>query len=288
MEVSMKHSKVNLGQIEAVVNRLGGMEGLKRYLSLNWRIWGRVGCSQGVKTPEDFIAFAKGVGVEEFTPRTEAVIRKMVFSLNDNQLDLVLTTADDITGQRSSPNQGEDTVDMAHALGLTEIPHSYVPDILARIVCLKKSGSRRASFYIGMSPVFEADGKKNYLSVMIGDEASNGKLVLCAGQGDTASSFAYPNYNNWIFARYRGWPLARDQSVQPTPGFALRIRGFFFFFSPFINRLSCAWSSDFILQGKSWILIHFFFMEVAAAPFIRFLYDSLKSGDKYSLNLWLN
>jgi len=59
----MKYGELNLGQIEAVVNKLGGMEGVKRFLSgemvikkieRKFKIWKTIKLGTSLKTTDDF------------------------------------------------------------------------------------------------------------------------------------------------------------------------------------------------------------------------------------------
>ncbi|MBU3942394.1 hypothetical protein KKA24_00245, partial [Patescibacteria group bacterium] len=58
----MKYGELNLGQIEAIVNRLGWMDGVRRFLSdelevkeveHKWNIWKTIKLGTGLKSTDD-------------------------------------------------------------------------------------------------------------------------------------------------------------------------------------------------------------------------------------------
>ena len=67
----MKYGELNLGQVEAVVNKLGGMEGVKRFLSCEtviqvaehkFKTWKTIKLGTGLKTADDFREVLKDNG----------------------------------------------------------------------------------------------------------------------------------------------------------------------------------------------------------------------------------
>jgi len=69
----MKYGELNLGQIEAIVNKLGGMDGVQRFLSDElivsapakvWKTWRKVTLGTFLRNPDDFRKAIKQAGMK--------------------------------------------------------------------------------------------------------------------------------------------------------------------------------------------------------------------------------
>ncbi len=105
----MKYGELNLGQIEAVVNKLGGMEGVKRFLSgetvatapvRTWSTWKTLKLGTGLKTADDFRKALKASGFR-IGDWANDVLGKPKFAVSgvEREVELVKVTVKELTGK---------------------------------------------------------------------------------------------------------------------------------------------------------------------------------------------
>lgn len=98
----MKYGELNLGQIEAIVNKLGGMDGVRRFLSdelevkeaeHHWKIWKTINCGTGLKSADDFRESIKKNGMK-ISDWANDILGKPTFTTaaQEIELDLVKVT----------------------------------------------------------------------------------------------------------------------------------------------------------------------------------------------------
>jgi hypothetical protein len=72
-EKIMKYGELTLGQVEALVNKLGGMEGVQRFLSGEllvsatakvWKTWKTIQLGTSLQTADDFRKAVKSAGMK--------------------------------------------------------------------------------------------------------------------------------------------------------------------------------------------------------------------------------
>lgn len=133
----MKYGELNLGQVEAIVNKLGGMEGVKRFLSgesvikeaeYRFDVWKTIKLGTGLKTSEDFRrALADGgftltdwasdiLGTSAFTAATE-----------ETEVDLVKVTVAEL-GFKTNARR-DHIYERAKELGLELCPPEVGPQL---------------------------------------------------------------------------------------------------------------------------------------------------------------
>ena len=98
----MKYGELNLGQIEAIVNRLGGMEGVQRFLSgelilkeieYEWQVFKTIKLGTGLKTADDFRKSLKDNGFS-IGDWANDILGKPAFTVapEETEIDLVVVS----------------------------------------------------------------------------------------------------------------------------------------------------------------------------------------------------
>ena len=98
----MKYGELNLGQVEAIVNKLGGMEGVQLFLSgelvlkepeYQWKVWKTIKLGSGLKTADDFRRSLKDNGFK-LGDWANDILGKPAFTVatEETEIDLVVVT----------------------------------------------------------------------------------------------------------------------------------------------------------------------------------------------------
>jgi hypothetical protein len=77
MQMAIKYSDLDLGRIEAIANKLGGMDGIGRFLDNGFILVDPTKAKRGVKAPEPLFTFSgtfKTQGAKEFIAKQKFVI----------------------------------------------------------------------------------------------------------------------------------------------------------------------------------------------------------------------
>lgn len=133
----MKYGELNLRQIEAVVNKLGGMKGVKRFLSgetviketeheLN--IWKTIKLGTGPKTADEFRRLL-GEGGFRLSNRASDILGKPAFKVADEEteIDLVKVTAAELGFKKGA--RRDQIYERAQKLGLELCPAEVGPQL---------------------------------------------------------------------------------------------------------------------------------------------------------------
>ena len=133
----MKYGILNLGQIEAIVNKLGGMEGVQRFLSGETVVktreqifptWKTIKLGTGFKTADDFRGAIKSAGMFIVNLGNEILnFHAFTVSTEETEVDLVV-----VSNAELGFNGGaklEDTCARALELGLELCPNEVGPQL---------------------------------------------------------------------------------------------------------------------------------------------------------------
>ena len=165
----MKYGNVTMGQVEAVINKLGGEDGMKRFLSgelvvkeieRKFNVWKTINLGTGLKTTDDFRKALKGrgfnignwandiLGKPAFTAATEAT-----------EIDLVKVTVAELGFKKGA--RRDQIYERAKELGLELCPSEVGPQLRLQY----QDQPNGEWLLIGMEPVADSDGDLNVFGV---------------------------------------------------------------------------------------------------------------------------
>lgn len=197
----MKYNDWTLGQVEAVFNKLGGDDGVRRFLAgelvvkpvdRNWPTWKTIKLGTGFKNADDFRKAIKDCGMQigdwandmlgkpTFTAVTEAT-----------EVDLVKVTVGEL-GFKDGARRDQ-IYDRAKELGLELCP----PEVGPQLRLQYKDQSLNEWILIGMEPIRDSDGDLNVFCVGHGDGG-----IWLGGYCDSPDDVWYAD-NRWVFVRPR-------------------------------------------------------------------------------------
>ncbi len=159
----MKYGELNLGQIEAVVNKLGGIDGVQRLLSgetvvkmaeqPNSPVWKTIKLGTGLKTAKDFRKALKKSG-NLIGDWVDDILGKPVFTASDTEkeVDLVNVSVAELGFKDGAIRK--DIYGRALELGLELCPAEVGPQLRLQYADQPKGEWLR----IAMKPITDSDG----------------------------------------------------------------------------------------------------------------------------------
>lgn len=160
----MKYGELTLGQVEAVVNKLGGIGGVKRLLSGElivtarqpvWQIWKTIQLGTGLKTAGEFREALKKAG-DLIQDIGGGILDKEDFikSINDNKIDaeLVVVSVRQLGFKKNATLR--EIYDRAKELGLDLCPAEAGPQLRLQY----EDQPKGESFMIAMEPIITRSG----------------------------------------------------------------------------------------------------------------------------------
>jgi len=182
METTMKYAKLDLGTIEAIVNKLGGMDGVKRFLAgeltvsaVEWtkKIWNRIKVGTFKNVDEIRKALKKAnVNVSEWA---NDILNKVVVSVTKEEFDLVNVSPAEL-GFKGNTSR-KDIYEMALKSGLELCSAEDGPQAVLQFGGQLRNGEW---FVIGMEPITGSGGN---LGVFYVERYGDGELWLYARSG---------------------------------------------------------------------------------------------------------
>ena len=165
----MKYGELNLGQVEAVVNKLGGMEGVKRFLSCEtviqvaehkFKTWKTIKLGTGLKTADDFRKTLKDNGFN-ISGWANDILRKPVFTVaaEETEVELVKVTVAELGFKRGARH--DQTYERAKELGLELCPPEVGPQL--RLQYQDQPNGER--ILVAMEPIIVSDGDSDVFGV---------------------------------------------------------------------------------------------------------------------------
>lgn len=215
----MKYGELTLGQIEAIVNKLGGLEGVKTLLSgecmtINgpriFKTWRTVKIGCGAKTYAEYCELIAENGMvacdwkSEHNPYTDVktllgdvwngeaiTLPGFVVEPQIIDLELILVSVQELDLELS-PTRAN-IFDRAHELGLVLCPPEVGP--VARL-CYPEQRKNPRVVIVAMEPVESSDGETRIFNLMMN---AKDQPILYADSG--SSDGCYGNSQQFIFCR---------------------------------------------------------------------------------------
>jgi hypothetical protein len=195
----MKYGELTLGQMEALVNKLGGMEGVKRFLSGEsvvrmaeriFPVWKTIKLGIGLKTANDFRRALKEDG-HHISDWANDILGKRAFtaSKTEMEVDLVSVTVAELGFGNGATR--ENIYKQALELGLELCPAEVGPQLRLQYRDQPLSEWQ----IIAMEPITGSDGSPSVLYVGCGAFGS-WLRVFCGSPDDV-----WYGSDRWVFVR---------------------------------------------------------------------------------------
>jgi hypothetical protein len=195
----MKYGELTLGQVEAVVNKIGGMEGVKRILSgeevvikRKFKTWKTIKLGTGLKTADDFRR-ALSDGGFRLSEWVNDILEKPAFTVatEETEVDLVKVTIAELGFKKGA--QRDQIYERAEKLGL-EFCSSEVG---TQLRLQYKNQPNGEWIVVAMEPIIDSDSDPWLFTV----ERDDSRLWFSGCWGDL-DRFWGP-IDQWVFCRPR-------------------------------------------------------------------------------------
>jgi len=195
----MKYDELNLGQVEAVVNKLGGMEGVKRFLSgetviqvaeHKFKTWKTIKLGTGLKTAEEFRRVLRD-GEFRLSDWASDILGKPAFKAADEEteVDLVKVTVAELGFKKGA--RRNQIYERARDLGLELCP----PEVGPQLRLQYQDQPNGEWILVAMEPIVDSDGDPRLFLV----ERSDSGLWLSSFWGDPGGF--WDAGRQWVFCR---------------------------------------------------------------------------------------
>jgi len=133
----MKYGELSLGQVEAIVNKLGGMEGVRRFLSgkmvikaieQTFPIWKTIKLGTGLKTADDFRKALKQSGCK-IGDWGNDILGKPAFTVSETETEVNLVNISVAKLGFKNGATRKDIYERAISLGLELCPNEVGPQL---------------------------------------------------------------------------------------------------------------------------------------------------------------
>ncbi len=182
-----KYNDLTLGQVEALVNKLGGMEGVQRFLSGEllvsaiakvWKTWKTIKLGTGLKTASDFRKEVMKAGMK-ISDWANDILGKPAFTATESvtEVELVVASVAELGFKDGATRK--DIYARAKELGLDLCPPEVGPQLRLQYTDQPKD----EWLVIAMDPITGSDGFLNLFFV----EHDDGSRFLRAGRGRPGS-----------------------------------------------------------------------------------------------------
>jgi len=197
----MKYSELNLGQVEAVVNKLGGIEGVKRFLSgetiiqvaeHKFKTWKTIKLGTGLKTAEEFRRVLRD-GEFRLSDWASDILGKPAFKAADEEteVDLVKATVAELGFKKGA--RYDQIYERAKEPGLELCP----PEVGPQLRLQYQDQPNGEWIVVAMEPIIDSDGCPRVFNV----ERIGSELWLSSYWG-RPDGFWDPDCQ-WVFCRPR-------------------------------------------------------------------------------------
>ena len=195
----MKYSNWTLGQVEAVFNKLGGDDGVRRFLAgelvvketeRQLKVWKTIKLGTGLKTADDFRRALKDDGFN-ISDWASDILGKPAFKAadEDTEVDLVKVTVAEL-GFKNGARHNQ-IYERAKELGLGLCP----PEVGPQLRLQYQDQPNGEWILVAMEPIVDSDGYPYVFSV----EHHDSELWLYGGWG-SPDDFWAPG-RRWVFCR---------------------------------------------------------------------------------------
>lgn len=180
----MKYGELTLGQVEALVNKLGGMEGVQRFLSGEllvsatakvWKTWKTIQLGTGLQTADDFRKAVKKAGMK-IGDWANDILGKPAFTATESvtEVELVVASVAELGFKDGATRK--DIYVRAQELGLDLCPAEVGPQLRLQYT----DQPNREWLIIAMEPITDSDGDLGLFDVEHGGDG----CFLDANGGD--------------------------------------------------------------------------------------------------------
>ena len=199
MSTQMKYAKLDLGTIEAVINKLGGMEGVERFLRDElvvkmpervWKTWMTI--KLGTLKNVEEIRKALKVGGNNIGDWANDILGKPAFTVSGTEQDVELVN---VSVEELGFKQGACYADIckrAFELGLDLCPAEVGPQLRLQY----KDQPKGTYVVVAMNAITDSDG---YLDVFYVKRHDDGEQYLRAGRGHADD--VWVAFNRFVFLR---------------------------------------------------------------------------------------
>jgi hypothetical protein len=196
----MKYSELNLGQIEALVNKLGGEEGVQRFLSGElivstaikvWDTWKKIKLGTGIKNADGFRKALKEADCDIGYWGND-ILGKPAFTVSpsETKVELVVVSVAEL-GFKDGATRA-DIYKRANELGLDLCPNEVGPQL-----CLQYRDQPKGEWLlIAMEPIIDSDDGLRVFDVKRNGDGGQW-LDGCSGGPDHFWGAGY----RWVFLR---------------------------------------------------------------------------------------
>jgi hypothetical protein len=172
-EKIMKYGELTLGQVEALVNKLGGMEGVQRFLSGEllvsatakvWKTWKTIQLGTGLQTADDFRKEVVKAGMK-IGDWANDILGKPAFTATTSETEVELVVASVAELGFKDGATRKDIYVRAQELGLDLCPPEVGPQLRLQYTDQPKG----EWLVIAMEPITDSDGDLRLFRVARGD-----------------------------------------------------------------------------------------------------------------------
>lgn len=170
----MKYGELTLGQVEALVNKLGGMEGVQRFLSGEllvsatakvWKTWKTIQLGTGLQTADDFRKAVKLAGMK-IGDWANDILGKPAFTATTSETEVELVVASVAELGFKDGATRKDIYVRAQELGLDLCPPEVGPQLRLQYTDQPKG----EWLVIAMEPITDSDGNLSLFFVERDDD----------------------------------------------------------------------------------------------------------------------
>jgi len=165
----MKYGELNLGQVEAVVNKLGGMEGVRMFLAgelvvkeaeRKFSTWKTVKLGTGLKSADDFRRTLNAGGIK-ISDWANDILGKPAFSVaaEATEVDLIKVTVAELGFKKGA--RRDQIYERAKELGLQLCP----PEVGPQLRLQYQDQPNNEWILVGMEPIAGSGGSLRVFSV---------------------------------------------------------------------------------------------------------------------------
>ena len=205
----MKYGELNLGQVEAVVNKLGGMEGVRMFLAgelvvkeaeRKFSTWKTVKLGTGLKSADDFRRTLNAGGIK-ISDWANDILGKPAFSVaaEATEVDLIKVTVAELGFKKGA--RRDQIYERAKELGLQLCP----PEVGPQLRLQYQDQPNNEWILVGMEPITDSDGNLNVFSVKRDDSElwlnSNWSNPDNVWNPDNHLAFVFPRNSLYFFTR---------------------------------------------------------------------------------------
>ena len=195
----MKYNELNLGQMEAIVNKLGGMEGVQRFLSgeltvsavaKDWKTWRTIKLGTGLN-PYSFRTALKEADCGIMDSGND-ILGKLAFTVSKTEAEVELVNVSVAELGFKDYATRVDIYKRANELGLDLCPAEVGPQLRLQY----KDQPKGERCIIGMEPITGSGGN---LRIFVVEHSFDGKHLLFGNIG--IPDIFWNGLSRWVFLR---------------------------------------------------------------------------------------